>query len=302
MCTGRRRVNRAPHSGSICAMSRNLLVSSTLAVLLAPSVSAADTAFDPLSMDRHTPVTTVGIDFGYEQWDEPPGVNDISVFGLTIGGHYMSSSGLGGYLAVPLSYINIDSLIVDDSELAIGNIEGGVAFAKWFRPDTAIVFHGGIALPTADDDGVGGLQAYASVPRYGDLVQRVPNATWLRLGLSPMGRSGKLFWRADLGLDLAIADDNDAGEIAPIFRINVGGGVDLGGAQLLAELVTDVIDSNGGDDSASTFTLGARFVSGNLRPGVGLLFPIGFENQNNGFQDYLDFALILSLSVHVDQR
>ncbi len=282
-------------------MSRNLLVSSSLVVLLAPALSAADTVFDPLSMDRHTPTTTVGIDFGYEQWDEPPTVDDITIFGLTIGGHYMSSSGFGGYLAVPLSYVNIDSLFIDDSELAIGNIEAGVSYAKWLRSDTAIVVHGGLALPTADDDGVGGLQAYASVPRYGDLVQRVPNATWLRLGVSPQGRSGKLFWRADLGLDLAIDDDNNAGDIAPILRLNIGGGVDLGAAHLLAELVTDVIDSNGGDDTASTLTLGARFLSGNLRPGVGLLFPLGFENQgNDGFQEYLDFALLLSLSIRVD--
>ncbi len=281
-------------------MSWKFLVSSTLAVLLAPAASAADTVFDPLSMDRHTPKTTVGIDFGYEQWDEPPAVDDVTVFGLTIGGHFMSPSGLGGYLAVPLSYINLDSLLVDDSELAIGNIEAGVAYAKEVRPSTFLVFHGGIALPTADDDGVGGLQAYASVPRYGDLVQRVPNATWLRLGLSPMGRSGKLFWRADVGLDLAIADDNDAGDIAPIFRLNVGGGLELGGAQLLAELVTNVVDSDG-DDTASTLTIGARFASGNLRPGVGLLFPIGFDNQDNGLQEYLEFALLLSLSVHVER-
>lgn len=278
-------------------MSRNSLVSSTLAVLLAPSVSAADTVFDPLSMDRHTPTTTVGIDFGYEQWDEPPGVNDLTIFGLTIGGHYMSASGLGGYLAVPLSYVNIDSLLFDDSELALGNIEAGVAYAKWFGSSTAIVFHGGLALPTADDDGAGALQVYASVPRYGDLVQRVPDATWLRLGVSPQGRSGNLFWRADVGLDLAIDDDNNAGDIAPILRLNVGGGVDLGKAQLLAELVTNVIDSDGGDDTASTLTIGARFASGNLRPGVGLLFPLGFDDQQ---LEYLDFALLLSMAIHVD--
>ena len=124
--------------------------------------------------------------------------------------------------------------------------------------------------------------------------QRVAVDVVVRLALSQLAVLPALY-----GLMLAA---NDAGEIAPIFRINVGGGVDLGGAQLLAELVTDVIDSNGGDDSASTFTLGARFASGNLRPGVGLLFPIGFENQNNGFHDYIDFALILSLSIHVDQR
>ncbi|MBA3457503.1 MAG: hypothetical protein H0T42_30760 [Deltaproteobacteria bacterium] len=284
-------------------MSRNLLVTSTLAVLLAPAVSAADTVFDPLSMDRHTPTTTVAVDFGYEKWDEPPGYDHLTVFGLTIGGHYMTPGGFGGYLAVPLSYIdyefNVGPVVFEDSELAIGNIEAGFQYAKWFPGNTALVFHAGLALPTADDDDAGAFQYYASVPRYGDLVQRLPDSTWLRLGLSPMGRSGKLFWRADLGIDLAIDDeDNNVGDIAPIFRINVGGGVDLGGAQLLAELVTNVIDSDSDDDSASTLTLGARFLSGNLRPGVGLLLPVGFENN----EEYLDFALILSLTAHIDQR
>lgn len=289
-------------------MSRNLLLASLSAALLAPGLAVADTAFDPLSMDRHTPTSTVGVDFGYEQWDEPPGYDHITVFGITVGGHYMTPGGFGGYLAVPLSYIDYDYGIgpirFNDSELALGNIEAGFQYAKWLRPDTAMVFHAGLALPTADDDGAGLFQAYASVPRYGDLVQRWPNSTWLRLGLSPMGRSGKVFWRADLGLDLAIDDENgtNAGDIAPVFRVNVGGGVDLGSAQLLGELVTDIIDSNGGDDSASTLTLGARFVSGNLRPGVGLLFPLGFENQNGQQNDYLNFALILSLSVHIDPR
>lgn len=282
-------------------MSRNLLLASLCAVLLAPGLAVADIAFDPLSMDRHTPVTTFGVDFGYEQWDEPPLVNDLTVFALTVGGHYMTPGGFGGYVAVPLSYVSVESVLFDDSELALGNIEGGFQYAKWLRSDAAVVLHAGLGLPTADDDDAGALQYYASVPRYGDLVQRLPNTTWFRLGVSPMGRSGKVFWRADLGLDLAIDDDANAGDIAPIFHVNVGGGVDLGGAQLLGELVTTVIDSNN-DDSASTLTLGARFVSGNLRPGIGLLFPLGFENQNGQNQEYLDFALILSLAVHIDQN
>jgi len=291
---------RAACSGSIARMSRiRLAAAAILALVLVPGTALAqssDTTFDPLSMDRQTFRSTLNVDFGYEFWDDPPTVNDITVFGLTIAGQYMSDTGLGGYAAIPLSYINIDSLLFDDAEFALGNIEAGVVYAKQVRRNTILVFHGGVALPTADDDGAGAFQAYASVPRYGDLVQRWPNSTWLRLGFSPMGREGKLFWRADVGLDLAIDDDNGGDEISPILRLNVGGGVDLGAVSLLGELVTNVVDS-AGDDTASTFTLGARFVSGNLRPGIGLLFPIGFENQNGQQNEYIDFALIASLAV-----
>lgn len=280
-------------------MSRTRLAAALLASVLAPGAALAspDTTFDPLSMDRQTFRSTVNVDFGYEFWDDPPLLDNIAVFGLTIAGQYVAPSGIGAYAALPLSYINIDPILVEgDSELALGNIEAGAVYAKQVRPSTILVFHAGLALPTADDDGPGAFQAYASVPRYGDLVQRWPNSTWLRFGFSPMGREGKLFWRADVGLDLALDDDNGGDSISPVLRLNIGGGVDLGSVSLLGELVTNIVDSSG-DDTASTFTLGARFASGNLRPGVGLLFPIGFENQNGQQQESLEFALIASLAV-----
>ena len=53
----------------------------------------------------------------------------------------------------------------------------------------------------------------------GDFVQRVPNSTWFRAGASAMGRFGKLFWRADIGLDLALNED-DVITYSPVFRIS----------------------------------------------------------------------------------
>ncbi len=268
---------------------RTPLVAATLLALSAPA--SADITFDSLSMDRHVPTSRLNFDLGYEVWDDPDGV-DTTVMGINIGGQFVGSTGLGGYANIPLSYLSLENPLVRDSELALGNIEAGVVYSKWLRGHTAVVFHGGVALPTADDDGPGAFQAFAAVPRFGDFVQRQPNSTWLRLGVSPMGRGGILFWRADIGLDLAL--DEDSSDLSPFFRINVGGGVDLGTAQLLAELVTDIADNGGGDDSASTFALGARFVSGNLRPGIGLLFPVGVNNYEN-----LEFVVIASLAVHL---
>jgi hypothetical protein len=249
-------------------------------------------------MDRLTPVSTFGLDIGYVVFDEPAPMppipeTNLNAIGITVAGHYVDQrSGFGGYLAVPLSYLDIDLPLFDpDSELSIGNIEAGGMFARWFGPNTALVIHGGIAFPTADDDGAGLVQAIASSPRYGDLVQRVPNSTWLRLGASPMGRSGQLFWRADVGLDLVISDDNNGGAISPVLRLNVGGGIDLGAAKLLAELVTNIVDNNAGDDSASTLSLGARFGAGTLYPGVALVLPLGFDDQYD-----VDFAIALSLA------
>lgn len=272
----------------------------TAALSARASADDGDPVFAPIAMDRFTPSTMLVVDAGYNVWDEDPGT-DITTVGFTVGGHFVDpNSGFGGYLVAPLSYLSIQStigpIVVDDSELALGNVEAGGVLSKWLGPSTALVLHGGIALPTADDDGPGAFQANASTPRYGDLVQRWPNSTWLRLGVSPMGRAGQLFWRADVGLDLALDDDN-ATEISPVIRVNVGGGLDLGTAHLLAELVTNIVDDNNNpavDESTSMLSLGVRFTSGDVQPGLALLLPLGFDQSFD-----LDFALAFSLAAYV---
>ncbi len=272
---------------------RSILLVALVALPSGVATADSDLAFDPLTMDRLTPTTTFGVDLGYEVWDTN-GDDDVTVIGLNVGGHWVTPQGIGGYLSVPLSYLSFQTAGNDDSEMALGNVEVGGVLAKPIT-NGAVMFHAGIALPTAGDgDNLGSLQVLASIPRWGDVVQRIPDSTWLRIGVSPMGRSGGLFWRADVGVDIAL--DGDRNDISPMFRVNLGGGLDLGTAQLLAELVTNIIDdSDSNDDSSSTLTFGARFASGNLRPGIGLLFPVGF----NGLEDNLDFAVIASLAAHV---
>lgn len=254
-----------------------------------------DAIFDPLTMDHHTPVSTLAVDFAYVVYEEPANV-DVTVMGFTLSGQYVTPQGFGGYLSLPLSYLDapdLDPLFGDDSELALGNLEIGGLWSKYLTAHAAIVLHGGFVLPTAADDGIAAFQSLASSPRYGNLVQRVPDSSWFRIGVSPMGRAGKLFWRADVGLDLALEEDRS--DLSPIFRINVGGGIDLGGAHLLVELVTNVFDDENADDSASTLAIGARFLSGNLRPGFGLLLPIDF----GGLLLEPDFAITASLAARL---
>ena len=254
-----------------------------------------DAIFDPLTMDRYTPVSKLDVDFAYVSYDEPQD-SDFTVIGFTISGQYLTPKGLGGYLSIPLSYLDVGTPLdplTDDSELALGNVEAGGLWSKYIGPHTAVVLHAGIALPTANDESVAVFQPAAASPRYGDLVQRIPNSSWFRLGVSPMGRSGKLFWRADLGIDLAL--DEDTSDISPVFRINVGGGFDLGSAHLLVELVTNVVDDNSADEVSSTLAFGARFLAGNVRPGIALLVPVDF---NGGIFDP-DFAIAFSLSARL---
>lgn len=263
-----------------------------LTVACLASTAAAergDFTFDPLSMGRHTPRTTLSFELGYEVWDEPANT-DINVLSLNIAGHLVGRRGVGGYFVLPLTYLDLQVGPFEDSDMAIGNIEVGALYTK-FIGSTALIFHGGIALPTAQDEEASAFQFYGAFTRLADAPLRVIDSTWLRTGISPMGRAGSFLWRADAGLDLAL--DEDSSDLSPIFHINVGGGIDLGSAQLLAELVNVFSDDDTGDDDASTFTLGARFASGNLRPGVGLLFPIDFDGVD------FEWALLGSLAVRI---
>jgi hypothetical protein len=249
-----------------------------------------DPTFDPMSMDRHTPLTTLSFDLGYEVYDEPANT-DINVMSLNIAGQFISRTGVGAYFALPLTYLDYDTPLVEDSEMALGNIELGGIYTKFFSR-AALVVHAGIALPTAQDEDLAGLQAAGAFTRLSDLPHRVVNSTWLRLGISPMGRSGSFLWRADAGIDLAL--DEDSTDISPIFHVNVGGGVDLGAVQLLGELVNVFTDDEAGDDDASTVSIGARFTSGNLRPGLALLFPIDLDAAPD-----FEWALLGSLAVRL---
>jgi hypothetical protein len=257
----------------------------------------ADAIFDPLTMDHHTPLSTLDADFAYVAYDEPRDV-DVTAIGITIAGQYVTSRGVGGYLSIPMSYLDANGpLLINDSALALGNLEIGGLWSTFLGSETALLFHAGLALPTASDNEIAAYQALASAPRWGDFVERVTSSTWLRLGFSPMGRvGGKLFWRADVGIDLALNEDNPV-TYSPVLRVNVGGGIDLGTAHLLAELVTNVLDTNpdANDNTSSTLAIGARFVSGNLRPGIGIILPIDFNAQ---ILDP-DFAITLSLAARL---
>jgi hypothetical protein len=285
------------------------LVAAAAGTASAQSRKAADRVHDFHTMDRQSPMTTFGISVGYEAWDSDPALSlgDAinAIVSVDVAGQYVTESGAGGYLTIPLSYVSSDDygfppfVVEGDSEVAVGNVELGGLFAGRLGKNADMVFHGGIALPTADDDGVGGaLGPLAAGTRYSDLVDRVPNSTWLRAGFSPMGRANIFFWRADLGVDLMIDDqDGDAVDISPVIRVDVAAGVDIGQADFTAELVTNITnpENDMADETASTLALGARFAAGNTtQPGFCLILPVGFDDY-----DQFDFAVVASVTVRV---
>ncbi len=260
-----------------------LLVAAQASVASADVEDEAMDVGDPLTMNSLTPVSTFGLEVGLPIWDTGDN-SSLTTVGINVFGHYVDpGSGFGGYLTIPMSYVSSELDIpiigrVDDSEFSIGNIEVGAMYAKQLR-HLAIVGHLGVAVPTnsADNDGAGALSPLASAPRYTDLVDRIHESTWLRLGASPMGRQGKLFWRGDIGIDIALDDDNTTDSLSPAYYLNIGGGVDLGQVSLQVEIDTLVTDTNG-DDTNSVFALGARFNGGKVRPGLAMFFPLGWDD------------------------
>lgn len=286
----------------MAAMKHSPLVLLALLALTGTAVAQdrppADRVHDFHSLDRHTAQSTFGFALGYEIWDDNAFIDEG--VGIEIAGHFVSTTGIGGYLVLPLSYIQLEdplNILEEDSELALGNLELGGMFVSPVGADMDLIFHGGVALATADDDGAGGAQALASVPRPGDLVLRWPNTTWLRLGFSPMGRAGIFFWRVDLGLDVELDDDDGAGaDISPVLHVSAGGGVDLGKADITAELVNvfDDTDDDNDDESSSMLALGARFGAGSTYPGIALMLPVGDQDI-----EALDFVLAFSLTARM---
>ena len=253
---------------------------------------------DPLTMSSLTPVSTFGLEVGVPIWD--PGTNQsFTSVGINLFGHYVDpGSGFGGYLTVPLQYLSGELDLgpfgtIDDSEFSIGNVELGGMFAKQLR-HLAIVGHVGVALPThsADNDALGVATVGASAPRYTDYVDRNVESTWLRLGFSPMGRTGKLFWRGDIGVDVALDDDSSL-SVSPAYYVNIGGGIDLGQLSFQVEIDTLVTDQDG-DDTNSVLAFGARFHTGKFHPGVVMFVPLGWDDGTDW-----DFGFGVSLLSHL---
>ncbi len=267
--------------------------------LAAGSAAAQPMAGSPTfaTMDRQDGESKIGAAFGWTFFDVP-GPGDLSALHIDIYGHYVGASGLGGYGVVPLGFAFADNAepFEDDSESAIGNVEGGVVYVIPSGMHD-FVLRGGITLPTADDDAGGFAANLLSMysARLTDIALAYPETLWLRLSASPILRSGQLVFRIDGGIDVAVSTDN-GDEPDPVARINVGGGVDTGSFAILGELVTigDLGDDNSASDDEEDFlhtvAISARFRAGSIEPGVAIGFPL-----DESVRDIVDFFIIASL-------
>lgn len=264
-------------------MKTKFIIFAGLALAALSSVAHAQRSPDTATLDRGDGVTRFGLDFGLTVLDQPPSPYD-AVLRIEPYGQWVSNSGFGIYGAFPIAKsFGDDDLEPDpDPALAIGNLDLGMLFVQ--SGDTSSwVFRAGVALPTAGDgpDSVptNRLGAY---PRLTDVALAVPDATYIRLGISPLIHTSKLFLRFDLGFDLGIDMEDGGGDPANLLRLNVGGGIDVGAVALGLELVNiarfDDLDDD--DDFVHSLAFTIRFMGEALQPVLAVGIPLDESLRN----------------------
>ncbi|HEY0255718.1 MAG TPA: hypothetical protein VGC41_29515 [Kofleriaceae bacterium] len=238
-----------------------------------------------VTMDHFDETSRVGAEFSYLF---PKQDSDGSAMRVEAHGQYVDpGSGFGGYIQLPLSIITGTA-----SDTAIGDLEVGALFIpKLATPNFSLVLRAGLTLPTAPslNDSFTGLAGELANPN--NLYDYVPKGTSLRLSASPIIRQGQFFARGDIGFDTNLSADHDV-NVESAFHLNVGAGVDLGAAALMAELVNvkSLGDNGAWIDEAA---ISARLMQGAVQPYAALLIPL---------DDDINNIVSLSLTVGIEGR
>jgi hypothetical protein len=258
----------------------------TLLAMIALPLAAAPAAAAPgfLTMDRQDEESRFGGELSYLILDDSI---DATALRMELHGQYAMPSGFGVYGMFPISYLSGDG----DSFTGVGNLEAGAFYLpRMASPSFKLAIKAGLTLPTAPDDEDAFANLAAIGARVNDLALVIPKGITLRIGASPMLRSGQFFGRLDAGLDINL-DAAGENNVDPLIHLNVGGGIDFGSASLTGELVNVFsTDDDIADSSVSVIAIGVRGVVGSVRPYAGVSVPLDSD----------DFASDAAITVGVD--
>ena len=258
-----------------------------ISLCLVSSTALAQKVPGMATMDRFDEQSKFAASLAYVGLD----ADDVTGIRFDLFGQHLTPGGFGGYLALPISYIDGGG----DSETGIGNIEIGGLYI--IPGSTPVVLRGGLALPTADSDNFGA-NLLGILARFNDGAQHSPDVTWLRLSASPLVRRGTGFFKADVGLDLPVAEDDNI-EADAIVRVNVGGGVESGGIALMGELVNlATLQDDVENRWVSFLGFTARYMAGGqVQPSISLQVPI-----DDSIDQIVDFIVIVGLEYVLPAR
>jgi hypothetical protein len=208
----------------------SLLVSTT-ALVASPALADEPAATSFATVGSASDGSRVTADLGITLGE------DLSIVRSTITGQYLGAAGLGGYVGISGAVASVDGFEEDSGTLeALGNLELGGLYRRALSPELDVGLRLGVVLPTSTDDfdAFGNLLA-TMVARPTDFVTAHPEVTWLRAAVAPTFQRGALFARADVGVDIAVLDTEEA-EYDVIGHANLGVGVRSGRISITGEL------------------------------------------------------------------
>lgn len=275
-----------------------------IAVLFPRAAAAEEVPPPPCALlDRADGVDRAGVAFGYSALNDNDLV-DFTALRIDVHGQWLLPLiGVGGYAILPVSYARIDpDMGATNAEWVLGDIELGVVSRRAIGPTLDMALHLGVTLPTAPEgtlsstEVTGFANGFAIFARPTDLVQSFSQASYLRLGVTPIHRAGQLFVRVDGGIDVPIHSGTDE-DLLTLGRLGGAIGAQLGRTSLMLELMNVIAlekPDNDEDDRVLTF-LGLTGVFGagdHVQPLVSLLLPLDDE-----INDVVDFSLIAGVQV-----
>jgi hypothetical protein len=246
-------------------------------VVLVPAVAAADPDHF-VTMDRQDDSSRAGLEVSKIFYDGNN--NDLSGMRFDLHGQYMTPNAVGVYATVPIGYASANN----DSHTALGDIEVGAIFVPQLSASNVkLVLHGGITLPTQSKDTNPEETSIVTLwPRVTDFYLAVPEGFSLRLGVSPIIKSGQVFFRGDIGVDSNLSAASNANDVKAFVHANAGMGVDLGVASIMVESVNVYLNDNN-STWVNTGAFSARFDGGSVSPYAALI--VGLDDDTRMIMD-----------------
>jgi hypothetical protein len=279
-----------------------LALAATALVPLLGAVAHADTALAPtpfVTLDRDAGDSAVALEIRYPTFASGTGAGTLLAADLTA--RYVDpASHFGGYINIPLNYVGglegDDSTGASSSNGSLGDIElGGIYALQTPIPELAVIAHAGILLPTSSQDNAFINAVSALVTRPSEIYAALPGIT-LHAGISPVIRSGMLFARADVDLDVNVWDRGDSGTADPLLTVAAGAGIQLPQLALAGELTAvHLFESDLGITTSSTLytaAVTARYTAGQAHPYVAVQLPLDQDSR-----DLVDVVVIGGISI-----
>jgi hypothetical protein len=245
-----------------------------------PVPAAAEAVPTFVTLDRMDASSRLGIQVGWIKIDRTSVSDGFLMRYEPYGQYVFPGYGAGIYGHFPISHV-FDFNGADAN--GIGNIDLGGFFMPTHSED--LILRAGLGLATASESGPEALgNVLSSLERLTDLLLAAPNYTLLRLSASTVQQKDMVFFRADVGFDLAI-DKPQSANTSAYFRGNLALGMRTQAVDVTLELVNfGAINGSGYTGIEDRFLHTAGFslrTRGENQFHIGTVFPLDDDTRGD---------------------